>query len=82
MKNFHIDMAYKIAYNEISKGRQVYVVCPLIEEDEKVQLNSVESVYKKLKEEIFKDVSVNTITSYINYLQDSFLIEKATRYDV
>lgn len=30
----------------------------------------------------FKDVSVNTITSYINYLQDSFLIEKATRYDV
>ena len=29
----------------------------------------------------FKDVSVNTITSYINYLQDSFLIEKATRYD-
>ncbi len=30
----------------------------------------------------FKNVSVNTITSYINYLQDSFLIEKATRYDV
>ena len=30
----------------------------------------------------FKDVSVNTITSYINYLQDSFLIERATRYDV
>lgn len=30
----------------------------------------------------FKDVSVNTITSYINYLKDSFLIEKATRYDV
>ncbi len=30
----------------------------------------------------FKDASVNTITSYINYLQDSFLIEKATRYDV
>ena len=30
----------------------------------------------------FKDVSVNTITSYINYLQNSFLIEKATRYDV
>lgn len=30
----------------------------------------------------FKDVSVNTLTSYINYLQDSFLIEKAERYDV
>ena len=29
-----------------------------------------------------KDVSINTITSYINYLLESFLIEKAQRYDV
>ena len=29
-----------------------------------------------------KDVSINTITSYINYLMDSFLIEKVERYDV
>ena len=29
-----------------------------------------------------KDISVNTITTYIKYLQDSFLIEKAERYDV
>ena len=29
-----------------------------------------------------KDVSVNTIASYINYLLDSFMIRKAYRYDV
>lgn len=29
-----------------------------------------------------KDISINTITMYIKYLQDSFLIEKAERYDV
>lgn len=29
-----------------------------------------------------KDASINTITSYINYLLDSFLIRKADRYDV
>ncbi len=29
-----------------------------------------------------KEVSINTITSYINYLLESFLIEKAQRYDV
>lgn len=29
-----------------------------------------------------KDVSINTITSYINYLEDSFLIKKVERYDV
>ena len=29
-----------------------------------------------------KDISINTITSYIKYLQDAFLIEKAERYDI
>lgn len=29
-----------------------------------------------------KDVSVNTLTMYIKYLQDAFLIEKSERYDV
>jgi len=29
-----------------------------------------------------KDVSINTITSYLNYLVDAFLIEKVERYDV
>ena len=29
-----------------------------------------------------KDVSINTITTYINYLLEAFLIEKAERYDV
>ena len=29
-----------------------------------------------------KDVSVNTLTTYINYLLDAFLITKAERYDV
>ena len=29
-----------------------------------------------------KDISINTLTTYIKYLQDSFLIEKSERYDV
>ena len=29
-----------------------------------------------------KDISINTLTMYIKYLQDAFLIEKAKRYDV
>ena len=30
----------------------------------------------------FKDVSINTIMSYLGYLEDAFLINKAERYDV
>ena len=50
--------AYTLAYNEVEKERQVYIVCPLIEEDEKEDLNSVESIYKKLKEGIFRDTNI------------------------
>lgn len=52
------DKAYKLALNEINKGRQVYIVCPLIEEDEKGDLNSVESVYDKLTNGIFRNIKV------------------------
>jgi ATP-dependent DNA helicase RecG len=52
------DIGYDLACDEIKKGRQVYIVCPLIEEDEKEELNSVETVYKKLTNGIFKDLKV------------------------
>lgn len=52
------DEAYKLAINEIQKGRQVYIVCPLIEEDENSELNSVQSLYKSLKEGVFKNTDI------------------------
>ena len=52
------DNAYRLALSEINKGRQIYIVCPLIEEDEKAQLNSVQSVYEKLNNVIFKDIKI------------------------
>ncbi|SHE60468.1 ATP-dependent DNA helicase RecG [Clostridium fallax] len=55
-KNKH--RAYSFALNEINKGRQVYIVCPLIEEGEKLQLNSVEKLYENLKENQFKNIEV------------------------
>ena len=53
--------AYKFAYEEIAKGRQVYIVSPLIEENEKLELNSVEQVYDELKSDIFRDVDIEIL---------------------
>ena len=55
------DIGYDLAYDEISKGRQVYVVCPLIEEDEKEELSSVETVYNRVTNGIFKDLKVEIL---------------------
>ena len=53
--------AYSLALEEIRKGRQVYIVCPLIEENEKLELNSVEELYNELKDGIFRDISVEIL---------------------
>lgn len=55
------DRAYNFALEEIKKGRQVYVVCPLVEESEELNLSSVENLYVELKEKYFKDISIEIL---------------------
>ena len=43
---------------QIKEGRQAYVVCPLVEENEEIKAKSVEEIYEKYKNEIFTDLSV------------------------
>lgn len=40
---------------QVSAGRQAYIVCPLIEENDTLDLNSAEELYQKLKSHVFKD---------------------------
>ena len=49
---FAVDKSYETRINtfiakEINKGRQVYVVCPLVEENETLELKSVTEVYNE-----------------------------------
>ncbi|MBM4412347.1 MAG: ATP-dependent DNA helicase RecG [Chloroflexi bacterium] len=53
------------AYNHIRKqvatGRQVFVICPLVEESDKSDLPSAEEMYEKLQSDVFKDLRVSLI---------------------
>ena len=44
----------------MNEGRQVYIVCPLVEENEDLDLNSVEKLYEEYKRE-FSDYSVGIL---------------------
>ena len=48
------DRVYNFALKEIGEGRQVYIVCPLVEENEDLKLSSVESLYLEIKKNILK----------------------------
>jgi len=55
------NLAYEMATLEINKGRQVYIVCPLIEETENMDLNSVEKLYEELKGSYFKNIETKIL---------------------
>ena len=40
---------------ELDKGRQAYIVCPLVEESEKVDLRDAETAFAEISEKIFPD---------------------------
>ena len=45
----------------IDEGRQIYIVCPFVEENEEMDIKAVETLSKKYKEEIFKDYKVEML---------------------
>lgn len=55
------DKVYNFAVKEINKGRQVYIVCPLVEHNEELKLSSVEEVHAELKEKYFKDIDIEIL---------------------
>jgi len=52
---------YGFLRNQVKQGRQIYVVCPLIEESEAVDAQPAELVYEKLKREELPDLRVELV---------------------
>ncbi|MDB9488401.1 ATP-dependent DNA helicase RecG [Dolichospermum circinale CS-537/01] len=53
--------AYDLIRREVVQGRQVYVVLPLVEESEKLDLRSAVEEHQKLQESVFPDFQVGLL---------------------
>ncbi|MDI3310250.1 MAG: ATP-dependent DNA helicase RecG [Thermoanaerobacterium sp.] len=60
------ERAYKFVINEIKKGRQAYIVCPLIEDSETIYAKSAEVVYEEIYKGVFKDFRVGLVHGGMN----------------
>ncbi|WP_066379468.1 MULTISPECIES: ATP-dependent DNA helicase RecG [unclassified Anabaena] len=53
--------AYDLMRREIAQGRQIYVVLPLVEESEKLDLRSAVEEHQKLQESVFPEFQVGLL---------------------
>ena len=64
---------YKFIEKEILKGRQAFIICPLIEESENSESKSVKEEYQKIKKNIqYVQYLIHQIIIYI-YKKNRFL---------
>jgi ATP-dependent DNA helicase RecG len=52
---------YEFIRKEIEKGRQAFVICPLIEDSEKMEVKSVINEHEKLSRKIFSDIPIGIL---------------------
>lgn len=71
--------AYEGVLNEVKKGRQAYIVCPLIEEKEGEKKSSVERLYKELSEGIFKGIRVDMVHGRMKAKEKNDIMEAFRR---
>ena len=66
VNTYFVDENYEERYmnfikKHISEGRQAYIVCPLVDESDTLELQSVINLYERLKERYFRDVEIEFI---------------------
>lgn len=61
---------------QVDEGRQAYMVCPLVEENEESDLKSVEKLYEKSKIETFPEYKVEYIHGKMKAKDKDIIMEK------
>ena len=67
--------AYDLIRNEIRNGHQIYVVLPLIEESEKLELSAAVDVHHKLSTEVFSDFKVELLHGKMKNIEKQEVIQ-------
>ena len=67
---------YTFLRNEAKKGRQIYVVCPLVEESEAVDARPAEQVYEDLRTRDLKDLRIELVHGRMKPADKEAALEK------
>jgi len=74
--------AYEFILEKIKEGRQAYVICPLIEESDKLGVKSATEEYNKLTEEIFPQLKIGLLHGKLKPKDKEEVMDKFTKGDL
>ncbi len=66
--------AYRFIGQEAGKGSQAYVVCPLVEESEKQDLQAAVSLYQELRQEILPELAIGLIHGRMKSAEKDYIM--------
>src|SRR5207344_3135397 len=76
------DEVYRLARQELERGRQVYVIYPLVEESEKVDLRAATEMKDHLQAELFRDYTVALLPGRLKQDEKDRVMASFARGDV
>lgn len=76
-----IDQVFDFVRKEVEDGNQAFIVYPLIEESDKLQVKAATQMYEKLSNEVFKDLKVGLLHGRMSQQEKDAVMEKFARGD-
>lgn len=68
--------AYTFVRTQVQAGRQAFILCPLVEESEKLEATSAKQEYERLATEVFPDLNIGLLHGQMKPKEKDAVMEK------
>lgn len=82
IKSSHRNRVYDFVQKELEKEAQVYIVCPLVDESEKQDLQAAVTLYEELKNGVFKVFNVGLIHGRLKAEEKDYTMNRFQRGEI
>ena len=76
------EKAYKFIKEQIQNGRQIFVICPLIEDSIKLEVKSVRQEYDKLSKKVFPDLKIGILHGRLKPKEKEEVMKKLNKGEI